>query len=305
MSQVTPAPVEATGTPMATRPAPARRPRRPVGRNAVRATLFVLCVLWLVPALGLLFTSVRTRAEAESSGWWTSLVNPFGTDWTLENYQRVLVDNGMGQAFINSFVVVIPATVIPILIAAFAAYAFTFMQFPLRDWLFVLVVGLLVVPIQVAFIPLLQLFGRFDLVGQFASVWLCHTGFAMPLAIFILRNYMATLPVSVIESAKMDGASHFTTFWRLVVPMSVPALASFAIFQFLWVWNDLLIALIFLGGGANEVVTVNLATLLGRLGEGWQLLTAGGFVTMTVPLLVFFALQRYFVRGLTAGSVKG
>jgi alpha-glucoside transport system permease protein len=217
----------------------------------------------------------------------------------------VLVDNGMGQAFLNSFVVVIPATVIPILIAAFAAYAFTFMQFPLRDWLFVLVVGLLVVPIQVAFIPLLQLFGRLDLVGQFASVWLCHTGFAMPLAIFILRNYMATLPVSVIESAKMDGASHFTTFWRLVVPMSVPALASFAIFQFLWVWNDLLIALIFLGGGANEVVTVNLATLLGRLGEGWQLLTAGGFVTMTVPLLVFFALQRYFVRGLTAGSVKG
>jgi alpha-glucoside transport system permease protein len=170
----------------------------------------------------------------------------------------------------------------------------------------VVVVSLLVVPIQVAFVPMLTLFGGdgLNIIGQFVTVWLLHTGFGMPLAIYILRNYMATLPKTVIESAEIDGASHFQTFWRLIVPMSVPALAAFAIFQFLWVWNDLLIALLFLGTG-NPVVTVQLQQLLGRLGDGWQLVAAGAFVTMTVPLLVFFSLQRYFVRGLTAGSVKG
>jgi alpha-glucoside transport system permease protein len=190
--------------------------------------------------------------------------------------------------------------------AAFAAYAFTFMQFRGKDLLFIIVVSLLVVPIQVAFVPMLRLFGNdgLDITGQFVAVWLLHTGFGMPLAIYILRNYMATLPKTIIESAEIDGASHFQTFWRLIVPMSVPALAAFAIFQFLWVWNDLLIALLFLGT-ENAVVTVQLQQLLGRLGEGWQLVAAGAFVTMVVPLLVFFSLQRYFVRGLTAGSVKG
>jgi alpha-glucoside transport system permease protein len=191
------------------------------------------------------------------------------------------------------------------MIAAFAAYAFTFMDFAGRDTLFVLIVGLLVVPNQVALVPLLRLYTDTGLTGQFAAVYLAHIGFGMPLAIYILRNYMSTLPKAVIESAKIDGASHFKTFWRLIVPMSVPALASFAIFQFLWVWNDLLIALLFLGPGEKEVVTVTVAGLVGQQNQGWQLLTAGAIISMVVPVGVFIALQRFFVRGLTAGSVKG
>jgi alpha-glucoside transport system permease protein len=272
----------------------------------VKIVLAVLCVAWIIPTIGLLVTSVRTPDAANTSGWWTVIANPLDfTQWTLDNYQKVAVDSGMGKAFVNSFVVSLPATIIPIMIAAFAAYAFTFMEFRGRDLLFIIVVGLLVVPNQVALVPLLRIYGDLGLNGTFLAVWLAHAGFGMPLAIFILRNYMSTLPKAVIESAKIDGASHFATFWRLIVPMSVPALASFAIFQFLWVWNDLLVALLFLGPGDNEVVTVNLAALIGSQGQGWQLLTAGAFISMSVPLLVFISLQRYFVRGLTAGSVKG
>jgi alpha-glucoside transport system permease protein len=270
-----------------------------------RITLLVICLLWTIPTIGLLVTSVRTEDEASSSGWWSAVVTFWNSGWTLDNYTEVLQNENMGSAFLNSFIVAVPATIIPIMFAAFAAYAFTFMHFPGRDVLFIVVVGLLVVPIQVAFVPMLELLNQVGLVGQFLAMWLLHTGFGMPLAIYLLRNYMATLPSSVIESAEVDGATHFQTFWRLIVPMSVPALAAFAIFQFLWVWNDLLIALLFLGGQENQVVTVNLSQLLGRLGEGWQLLTAGAFITMIVPLIVFFSLQRYFVRGLTAGSVKG
>jgi alpha-glucoside transport system permease protein len=226
------------------------------------------------------------------------------SQWTLDSYSQVL-ESGMANAFVNSIVVSVPATVLPILIAAFAAYAFTFMRFPGRNVLFMLIVGLLVVPLQVAFVPLLSLFSEYELNGTFLAVWLAHTAFGMPLAVYILRNYMSSLPQEIIESAEIDGASHFQTFWRLIVPMSVPALAAFAIFQFLWVWNDLLVALIFLGAGDNEVVTITLRDLIGDRGQEWHLLTAGAFITMTVPLLVFFSLQRYFVRGLTAGSVKG
>ncbi len=282
----------------------AMRPER--SGLAPKITLLVVCLLWTIPTLGLLITSIRTRDAATSSGWWTAL-NPFSGDWTLGNYDEVINGNDMGTAFLNSLIISIPATVIPIMFAAFAAYAFTFMMFWGRDTLFVIVVGLLVIPIQITFVPMLELFGRngLGIVGQFLSVWLLHTAFGMPLAIYLLRNYMATLPRSVIESAEVDGATHFQTFWQLIIPMSVPALAAFAIFQFLWVWNDLLIALLFIGQGENEAVTVNLSQLNGRLGEGWQLLTAGAFVSMVVPLLVFFSLQRYFVRGMTAGSVKG
>ncbi|MDQ3464231.1 MAG: carbohydrate ABC transporter permease [Actinomycetota bacterium] len=270
----------------------------------VKVFLVVLCVLWLLPTVGLLITSFREPDAANSTGWWTVITSPF-SGWSLDNYQEVIFEADMGNAFINSLALTIPATVIPILIAAFAAYAFTFMKFIGRDFLFILIVGLLVVPNQVALVPLLQIYAQADLVGTFFAVWLAHTGFGMPLAIFILRGYMQTLPRSIIESASVDGASHFTTFWRLIIPMSVPALAAFAIFQFLWVWNDLLVALLFLGYGDNQAVTVRLASLLGSQGQGWQLITAGAFVTMSVPLLVFISLQRYFVRGLTAGSVKG
>jgi alpha-glucoside transport system permease protein len=268
-----------------------------------KVVLTIVCCLWLVPSLGLLVTSFRTPEAALNSGWWSVVTKPL-SDWTASNYSEVLASGGR-NAFLNSFVVSLPATIIPILIAAFAAYAFTFMEFPGRDWLFVLIVALLVVPLQVALVPLLQIYSAVGLQGSFAAVWLAHAGFGMPLAIFILRGYMATLPKGVIESAKIDGASHYQTFWKLIVPMSVPALASFAIFQFLWTWNDLLVALIFLGPGEREVLTVMVAGLVGAQNQGWQLVTAGAFLSMVVPLLVFLSLQRYFVRGLTAGSVKG
>jgi alpha-glucoside transport system permease protein len=202
--------------------------------------------------------------------------------------------------------IALPATFVPLLVSAFAAYAFTFMHFPGRDALFLLVVALLVIPNYVAFVPILDLYGRVGLSGTFPAVWLAHIGFGMSLAIYILRTYMSTLPLSVIESGTIDGASHFQIFWRLILPMSMPALASFAIFQFLWVWNDLFVALVFIGPGDNAPMTVQIQnTLLSQQGAGWNLVTAGGFLSMVVPIIVFLSLQRFFVRGLTAGAVKG
>ena len=269
--------------------------------------MLFLCLLWTIPTLGLLVSSLRPRIDIERSGWWSALFNPFNADWTFSNYTNVLGQQDMGQAFINSIVVAIPATILPIMFAAFAAYAFTFMDFRGKDVIFILIVALMVVPIQAAFVPLLTLLGPdgLGINGQFLAVWILHTGFGMPLAIYTIRNYMSTLPRTVIESAKIDGATHFQTFWKLIVPMSIPVLAAFAILQFLWVWNDLLIALLFLGAGDNSTVIVNLASLLGAQGQGAELLTAGAFISMVVPLAVFFGLQRFFVRGLTAGAVKG
>ncbi len=269
-------------------------------------TMTFLCVLWTVPTIGLLVTSFRSRDDIVNSGWWTAVFNPFGTGWTLDNYDRMFAGTEMGTAFVNSVVVAIPATIIPIMFAAFAAYAFTFMDFRGKDLLFVAIVAVMVVPLQVALQPMLNLLGPrgLGISGDYLSVWLLHTGFGMPLAIYVLRNYMSTLPRTVIESAKIDGATHFQTFWKLIVPMSVPALAAFAILQFLWVWNDLLIAKLFLAR-ANTTVIVELQTLLGTQGQGKELLTAGAFISMVLPMIVFFTLQRYFVRGLTAGAVKG
>jgi alpha-glucoside transport system permease protein len=272
-----------------------------------RVALAIIVALWTIPTLGLLVSSFRSEDAVQSTGWWTAIANPFDfTQWTVENYHEVLFGSGMANAFLNTLVVAIPATVIPIAAAAFAAYAFSWMDFKGREVIFVVFVGLLVVPLQVAFIPLLQVYGQFGWNGTFLAVWLAHAGFGMPLAVYLFRNYMGSLPVEVIESAKVDGANHYQVFWRLMVPLSVPVLAAYAIFQFLWVWNDLLVALVFLGGREEvQVVTLNLANLLGSEGQAWQLLTAGAFITMTVPMIVFFSLQRYFVRGLTAGSVKG
>jgi alpha-glucoside transport system permease protein len=272
---------------------------------AIIVMLF-LCVLWTVPTLGLLVTSFRSRDDIVDSGWWTAILNPFGTGWTLDNYDRMFAGTEMGNAFINTIVVAVPATIIPIMFAAFAAYAFTFMDFRGKDLLFLVIIAVMVVPLQVALQPMLNLLGPrgLGISGDYLAVWLLHTGFGMPLAIYVLRNYMSTLPRTVIESAKIDGATHFQTFWKLIVPMSVPALAAFAILQFLWVWNDLLIAKLFLSRD-NTTVIVELQTLLGTQGQGQELLTAGAFISMLVPLIVFFTLQRYFVRGLTAGAVKG
>ncbi|MGH9233641.1 MAG: carbohydrate ABC transporter permease [Acidimicrobiales bacterium] len=284
-----------------------------------RITILVVVVLWLIPAAGVLVTSFRPEALADSTGWWTALGHPFRTsEWTLENYRLALDTGGFENAFLNSLAVAVPSTVIPITIAAFAAYAFSWMEFRGRYVLFVLVVGLLVVPLQMALIPILRLytggatvgglevFPDLGLNGTFLGVWLAHTAFGLPLATYLLRNYIGSLPSSIIESAKIDGADHFTIFWRLVVPLSVPALAAFAIFQFLWVWNDLLVAYVFLGGTREtRVLTIALSNLVGSRGENWHLLTAAAFITMILPLIVFFSLQRYFVRGLTAGAVKG
>jgi alpha-glucoside transport system permease protein len=285
----------------------------------VRITIIVVVILWSIPTLGVLITSFRPEDAVNTSGWWTVFAHPFrAAEWTFENYRVALDQGGFGNAFLNSLAVTIPSTVIPIAIAAFAAYAFSWMEFRGRYVMFVIVVGLLVVPLQMALIPILRLytqggvlFGRevfpnLSLQGTFLGVWLAHAGFGLPLAVYLLRNYIGSLPSSIIESARIDGADHFTIFWRLIVPLSVPALAAFAIFQFLWVWNDLLVAYVFLGGaGQNRVLTVALRELVGSRGENWHLLTSAAFISMALPLIVFFALQKYFVRGLTAGAVKG
>jgi alpha-glucoside transport system permease protein len=254
----------------------------------------------------MLINSFRDPRAIRGTGWWTVFGEVFNSaTWTIQNYTTVL-EGGFGNAFANSLAVTIPSVVIPLTVAAFAAYAFAWMEFPGRNLIFVTVVGLMVVPLQMALIPILKIYTGFDLNGTFPAVWLAHAGFGLPLAIYLLRNYMGSLPSSLIESAKIDGADHFLIFTRLIIPLSVPVLASFAIFQFLWVWNDFLVALVFLGvDPSNRVLTVELADLAGR-GEGaLSLLPAAAFVTMILPLVVFFSMQRFFVRGLTAGSVKG
>lgn len=348
-------------------------------------TLSIICLIWMLPVIGLLITSFRNSQDIFTSGWWTvfphreyqnsrqivldpsvdvngpitvegvtatfdelrnGVTTPagekltwygnkrtrtidvaervwvgFSADMSLKNYISVLsgksvtftdasgrdvVTRGpsLGSAFLNSLAVTIPATIIPILIAAFAAYGFAWLNFPGRKLLFFLVVAMLVVPLQIALVPILQDYTRLNLNGTFLAIWLAHTGFGLPLAIYLLFNYIALLPREILESAFLDGASSFTIFTSLILPLSIPALASFAIFQFLWVWNDFLVALIFLGD-KNRVVTSALANLVGERGQDWHLLTAGAFVSMLLPLIVFLALQRYFVRGMMAGSVKG
>jgi len=271
--------------------------------------LIFLAAIWLLPTLGLFITSLRAKGEAQTSGWWDVLLNPFSQDWDLSSYATVLTENKLATSFISSLAVTIPATVLPLLFAAYAAFGFTFLTFRGREFYFSVIIGLLVVPLQGALVPVLKMFISFtdktgiEISGQYAAAWFVHSAFAMPLAIYILRNYMMTIPNTLIEAARMDGASNFTIFWRLVLPISVPALASFAIFQFLWVWNDYLIAFVFVGN-ERPVLTYTLLAMLGQYGEGWQAVAAGSFISLSVPLLVFFTLQRYFIRGLTAGAVK-
>jgi alpha-glucoside transport system permease protein len=280
-----------------------RRPK--LGGIAVNVVVILLMVVWLIPTIGLFVNSLRPAADVASTGWWTAILPP--DDLSLDNYATVIAQSGIERAFINSLFITIPATIIPILVAAFAAYAFAWMDFPFRNTLFVIVVGLLVVPLQTTFIPVLRLFADFGINGQFLAVWLAHTGYGLPFAIYLLRNYMGGLPKEVFESAAIDGASPVTAFVRLALPMSVPAIAALVIFQFLFVWNDLLVSLIYIGAAnpQNLPLTVNIANLVNSLGGGWQLLGAAAFISMALPLLVFFTLQRYFVRGITGGAVKG
>jgi len=277
-----------------------------VTKAPLRFTVIALCLVWSLPTLGILVSSFRDARAITSTGWWTALFAPFQEDWTLINYEQVLGAQNMANAFINSLIVTIPATIIPITVAAFAAYAFAWMRFPFRGTLFMVVVALLVVPLQMALIPVQQLYSFLGINNTFIGVWLAHTAFGLPLAIFLLYNFISQLPGDLFETASIDGASHFQMFTKVVLPLSIPALAAFAIFQFLWVWNDLLVALTYLGALPDQsVMTLELTRLVGGRGQQWHLLTAGAFVTMLLPVMVFLLLQRYFVRGILSGSVKG
>jgi alpha-glucoside transport system permease protein len=274
---------------------------RALGRSPIHIALGVIALIWLLPTIGLLVTSFRPRGDIQNSGWWTT----FGSfHLTLENYQQVLNAQGMGQAFLNSLFIAIPSTLLPLLVCSLAAYAFSWIQFRFRDTIFLIIVALMMIPIQVAFLPVLQLFKPFGLTQSYLGIWLAHTAFALPFGIFLLRNFFITLPKDLIEAARIDGSSTFGVFRTIVVPLSVPAIAAYGIFQFLWVWNDLLMALIFVGKNSNYPMTVQVTTLLGTYGTEWNLLAASAFLLMVVPLAVFFSLQRYFVQGLLAGSVK-
>ncbi len=265
----------------------------------------MIAVLWTIPTFGLLVTSIRPETDIKTSGWWT-----WFTDFTFtgENYSTVLTGSSTGFAtfFINSIAITLPAVIIPISLALLAAYAFAWIPFRGSSILFVAVFTLQVIPIQVTLIPLLTQYNQWGIAGSYWAIWLSHSMFALPLAIFLLHNFMKDIPASLVEAARVDGAGHVKIFFQIMFPLLVPAIASFAIFQFLWVWNDLLVALVF-GGGTAKVapLTVRLAELSGTRGAEWQLLSAGAFIAMVVPVIVFLSLQRYFVRGLLAGSVKG
>jgi alpha-glucoside transport system permease protein len=300
-----------------TRPGLRKSKEKLTSRGATIAAI-VIAVLWTTPTLGLLITSFRPPDLINTTGWWTIFQNP---GFTISNYQEVLGGEAttvnLGQSFINSIAITIPAAVFPLVIASLAAYAFAWIPFKGRNILFIGVFALQVVPIQMALVPLLSLFARGFKIGDltlfeglgaggnsYGQIWIAHTIFALPLAIFLLHNFISEIPSELIEAARVDGAGHGQTFFRIVLPLAMPAIASFAIFQFLWVWNDLLVALVFADGAVSPITKV-LREITGNRGQDWFLLTSGAFIAMIVPLIVFFALQRFFVRGLLAGSTKG
>jgi alpha-glucoside transport system permease protein len=289
-------------------PAIQERPRtlsgrivKAINRTPIHIALALIGLIWLAPTIGLLVTSFRPRSDIQATGWWETLST---LRFTTENYAAVLGAQGMLGAFVNNLIISIPSTLIPLTIASMAAYAFSWVKFPFRDSLFLIVVALLMVPAQVAFIPLLNIFKPLGWTQGYIAIWLVHTAFALPFGIFLLRNFFITLPRDLIEAARIDGSTDIGIFRTIVVPLSVPAIAAYGIFQFLWVWNDLLMALVFVQKGENFPMTRAIQNLLSQYGTEWNLLAAGAFLLMVVPLLVFFSLQRYFVQGLLAGSVK-
>ena len=265
----------------------------------------VLAIVWTAPTFGLLVTSFRPVKDIDDSGWWNIVGHPA---FTLDNYRNALSSGsgGLGTNFINSIIITIPAVIIPIALASLAAYAFAWIEFRGRNLLFVAVFALQIVPIQVTLIPLLSLYVKAGLAGTFWTIWLSHAMFGLPLAIFLLHNFMKEIPRELVEAARMDGAGHVQIFFQVLMPLLTPALAAFGIFQFLWVWNDLLVALTFAGGTPDVApITVSLANLAGTQGTQWQLLSAGAFISIIIPVIVFLSLQRFFVRGLLAGGLKG
>jgi alpha-glucoside transport system permease protein len=290
-------------------------PKISLAKLPLHIVILLIMVLWSVPTVALLVSSFRDPTAISSSGWWTALTD---WNWTLDNYESVLDRRGMEQAFINSLIITIPSTALVILVAAAAAYAFAWMDFPARNLMFLAIVAMLVIPLQMTLIPVLRLYvhttveGDVPVIGgnwfgrnSYAGLWLAHTAYGLPFAVFLLRNFFGALPRDLFESAYLDGASDFMVFRRIVLPLSMPAIAALAIFQFLWVWNDLLIALIFLGDPSLYPMTVQIQSLVGSFGTNYQVLTAAAFISMALPLVVFFALQRYFVQGVLAGAVKG
>jgi alpha-glucoside transport system permease protein len=276
-------------------------------RVVLNVVIIVFILIWILPTIGLLITSFRPAEQVDSTGWWTVLNSPLKfTQFTIKNYQEVLTTGGMSIAFRNSFLIAIFGTLLPVMVAAFAAFGLSRLNFRGRNLVYGLIVSLMVVPLQLTFIPILKLYNTFNLSGTFVGLWLVHTGYGLPFAVFMLHNFFQSLPNDLFEAAYIDGASIWKSFYRLALPLSVPALASLIIFQFLWVWNDLLVALIYLGGFQDVApLTVRLSSLVGSFGQNWHLLTSAAFVSMVVPLVIFFTLQRYFVRGILAGSVKG
>ncbi len=304
-----PGPSRSLPNPMEPRLGAAGRAKAMLTSRVGSAVAIVIALLWTVPLVGMLISSIRPEDEIRSSGWWTFFTSP---SFTLENYQEVLFGRASSGAlstfFVNSVVITVPATIIPLVVATMAAYAFSVLQWRGRDTVFIIVFTLQIVPLQMALIPLLRIFSG-SAAGEafpYLAVWFAHACFAMPLATFLLHNFMSEIPRELVEAARVDGAGHVTVFLRVMLPLLVPAIASFAIFQFLWVWNDLLVGLTFTGGNnAVQPLTARLAEMAGSRGQDWHLLTAGAFVSIIVPLVVFLALQKYFVRGLLAGSVKG
>lgn len=281
--------------------------RRFLSRTPLHVTILVFALIWLIPTLGLLITSVRSSSSIAGSGWWTVLPKLFsGSQYSLENYAGVIMKEGLGRSFLNSLVISVPATVISTFVASFAAFGFAWMKFTGRRTLFMILVGAMIVPLQMTFIPILPIYSKIGLAGTFPGIWLAHTAYGLPIATYLVQSFMAGIPKDLFDSASIDGASPIRTFWSIVMPISVPALASVFIFQFLWIWNDLIVALIYLGGRPNVApITLSIANLVTNKGQDWELLTAAAFVSMALPLVVFFSLQKYFVRGILAGSIKG
>jgi len=281
--------------------------RKTVARTPLHLAILFFVGIWFIPTLGLLITSFRDPSNVAGSGWWTVFPRLFsGGQFSLQNYVGVLRDQGLGLAFRNSLFISIPATAISTFIASFAAFGFAWMRFSGRRVLFMMVVGLMVIPLQMTFIPVLPIYSKLGLAGTFPGIWLAHTAYGLPLTTYLVHNFMAGIPKDLFDSAAIDGASPFKTFSRIVMPISVPALASVFIFQFLWIWNDLIVGLVYLGALPDVApLTVSIANLVTNRGQDWELLTAAAFVSMALPLAVFFGLQRYFVRGILAGSVKG